>query len=381
MSHSATAFSRNLAMYAVLCLILLFTGAQTAPAQPAPVKNVIFMIGDGMGIAQIDAGRFSSVGMTGRLNLESFPVVGLLKTHPADELITDSAAGGTALATGVKTKNGMIAMTPDGKPARSLLELARAKGMATGLVVTSTITHATPAVFAAHIHSRRLEANIAVQMLAAKINVLLGGGKSFFVPKSAPGSKREDGRDLLAEARQAGYEVALSKSELAAAKSDRLIGLFSDGGMTTKDPEPSLAEMTQKAIDALSRNEKGFFLMVEGSQIDWRSHANDAAGEMRQMLLFDAAIKVALDFAREDGKTLIVVTADHETGGMTITGGKLDGSDLQINWATTHHSAVDVPIFAFGPNAVDFTGIYENTEVPKKIARFLGFAPFPQVVE
>lgn len=190
--------------------------------------------------------------------------------------------------------------------------------MATGLVATSTITHATPAAFAAHVKERRDEATIASQLLENRVNVLMGGGKRFFLPQSEAGSKRQDERDLIAEAEKVGYSFVQTKEELKASAGDYLLGLFQLGALTTHPPEPSLAEITAKAIELLSRNEKGFFLMAEGSQIDWAGHANDPDETIRQTLLFDEAVKVALDFAVKDKHTLVIATADHETGGMGI---------------------------------------------------------------
>ncbi|MFQ5603704.1 MAG: alkaline phosphatase [bacterium] len=351
----------------------------TASSNVSSVKNIILLIGDGMGLPQINLARIKVHGAGGSLNIDKMPVVGLLKTHAADKLITDSAAAATALACGVKTRNGVISRTPDGKNAMTILEAARDKGLSTGLVATSTITHATPAVFAAHVESRRQHAEIAVQMIAAKVNILLGGGKAYFLPKSNPASKRTDDRNLLAEAQANGYKFVEIREQLGSAQSKYLLGLFQNNALTTHPPEPSLAEMTHKALNLLNRNPKGFFLMVEGSQIDWRSHDQNAEGSVEQMLLFDEAIKVARKFAEKNQNTLVLITADHETGGLTLTGGSLDGEELQTSWSTGGHTAVDVPIFAFGPHAEWFTGVYENTEVAKKMAALLNVQPLPKL--
>jgi alkaline phosphatase len=369
-----------------LCTLLLASGCSlnNKPCEArgssfergATVRNLVFMIGDGMGMCQVDAPRIKAHGAGGRLSMELMPITGLVKTYSANRLVTDSAAAGTALATGFKTDNGMISMNPEGKPLRTILEAAQGKGMSTGLVVTSSITDATPAVFGAHQKSRRQETEIASQLLQHRIDVLLGGGKGFFVPQSVSGSKRKDERNLITEAESAGYTFVESKEALESAEENHLLGLFELEALTTNPPEPSLAEMTKKAIGLLSRNKQGFFLMVEGSQIDWACHQNNTDYEIEQTLLFDEAVQVALDFAARDKQTLVIVTADHETGGMGIPGGSLDGKVLDVKWIAKEHTAVQVPVYAFGPSAVNFTGVHDNTDLPKIIARLLRINEF-----
>ncbi len=345
----------------------------------APVKNIILYIGDGMGIAEISTARISQKGTSGRMTMEKMPVTGLEYTQSADTLITDSAAGATALATGFKTNNGMISISPAGKKLETILEAAQKKGMRTGLVVTSEISHATPACFASHVKSRHDQDSIAVQLIAHRVDVLLGGGKKYFIPATKVGSGRKDSLDLIASARRAGYQFVETADQLQAISSGKVLGLFAMGGMTTRAPEPSLQTMTEKALQLLSQeNPQGFFLMVEGSQIDWAGHANDLEDNIRQTLLLDAALSSGIKFARKDGHTLIVVTADHETGGMSINGGTLSGKKLDIRWTTHHHTGVPVGIFAYGPHALNFMGLHDNTDIPKIFARLLriqGFAP------
>ncbi|MBN2129849.1 MAG: alkaline phosphatase [Sedimentisphaerales bacterium] len=349
------------------------------------VRNVIFCIGDGMGANQVALARLKAVGAEGKLHMEKMPVGGLVRTHSNDSLVTDSAASGTALATGIKTNNGMIGMAPDEQPYGTILELARADGMATGLVATSAITHATPASFAAHVTSRKMETTIAEHLIANRINVLFGGGRKFFLPKGAPDSARKDDRDLIAEAKEAGYTYIETTAELRAVRHRHLLGLFQPEALTTEAPEPSLELLTKKAIGALRRanvgsagRRKGFFLMVEGSQIDWACHDNDADNMIRQTLLFDQAVAAAVDFARKDGRTLVIVAADHETGGLTFTAADKEGAGPKVHWSTKGHSGAPVPIYAFGPNAETFAGVYDNTEIPRKIARLLDLGPFPR---
>jgi len=341
------------------------------------VKNIIFLIGDGMGVSNVDAARIKACGADGRLNMERMPVCGLMKTHSESHLVTDSAAAGTALATGKKSYNGAISVDPKKKPLLSILEAAAKKGLKTGLVVTCTMSHATPAVFASHVESRNDQAEIAPQLIQNRVNILMGGGKEYFVPKSFEGSKRKDERNLLREAEKIGYRILETKDDLDRAKGDLVLGLFQMGALETVSPEPSLPEMTLKAINLLKENKKGFFLMVEGSQIDWANHANDPDYSIRQTLLFDQAVFVALDFALKDKKTLVLVTADHETGGLAVNQGKLNGEDLEIGWTTKHHSASQVPIYAFGPGSLLFTGVLDNTQVPCKFAELLKIKDFP----
>ena len=345
------------------------------------VKNIIFLIGDGMGLAQLQAARIRAVGAVGKLYIEKLPVTGIKRTHSVNSLITDSAASGTALATGVKTNNGMICVTPEGKKAKTILEFAREKGMATGLVATSTITHATPASFAAHVPKRSDEATIATHIIENRVNVIFGGGRKFFVPQTFEGSGRKDSKNLIEEAKEYGYKYVETKSEMVSADGEYILGLFQMEPMTTFNPEPMIYEMTSKAIEILSRDKDGFFLMVEGSQIDWGCHKNDPDNTIRQTLLFDLAVKKAMDFALKDKETLVIVTADHETGGIAINGGILSGRVLVLGWTTKGHTGVPVPIYAFGPHAQRFTGVMDNTDVPKIMAELLNISPFPEVLE
>jgi len=342
------------------------------------LHNVILMIGDGMGLSQIASARLHAKSVDGFLEFDRLPVSGLVKTYSANHVITDSAAAGTALATGYKTNNGVISLTPDGKPLYTILEAAHDHGMATGLVVTSTLTDATPAVFAAHNIDRRNEVQIAVDMLRNNVDVLLGGGKAFFIPAKNNGSKRNDELDLVKRAQRQGYTFIETRDNLLATNAKKLLGLFHLDALTTVYPEPSLAEMTDKAIQILKQRAKGFFLMVEGSQIDWGSHGNNAEKTIRQTLLFDQAIAVAMKFAAMDQRTLVIVTADHETGGMAITHDKINNK-ATIEWSTEYHTGVDVPIFAYGPYAIDFTGVMDNTKIPRKIGSHLGLEDFPDI--
>lgn len=358
------------------------------------IRNVIVCIGDGMGLNQVAVASMKAGGPAGRLCIERMPVTGLVRTYSANSQVTDSAAAGTALAAGIKTNNGMIAVAPDGKPYQTILEAAKARGMATGLVVTSTITHATPATFASHVKSRATEAVIAEQLIANKVNVLFGGGSKYFLPKSDPNSARKDDKDLVAEARQAGYMYVTSSRELRSIRGPYVLGLFQYDALTTVSPEPSLASLTRKAIHVLNRmkasspdRKPGFFLMVEGSQIDWACHQNLLKHAIRQTLLFDQAVQAAVDFALRDGHTLVIVTADHETGGLTLpeatkaSEAANASAEPTVHWSTKGHTSSPVMIGALGPGAATFAGMQDNTDIPKKIAGLLGITPFPRPIQ
>ena len=319
-----------------LCIIVFFAGstqAQTAPNAPAEEgpENVILLIPDGFGPASVTMARDYLRWRDGTTELPYDSLhVGSARTFSSDSRITDSAAGGTALATGVKTYNGAISVDTSKRPVGTLLEGAEQRGMATGLVVTSRLTHATPAVFSAHVPDRDQENEIALQQLNQNIEVLLGGGKRHFLPESASDSERNDERNLLNEADQDGYQVVETTEGLSQAGNDPLLGLFSDGHMAYEidrpSDQPSLAQMTDAAIDVLSDREDGYFLMVEGSRIDHAGHGNDAAAHLHDILAFNDAVETALDAAHESN-TLVLVVSDHETGGLTL-GRNRDGEGI-----------------------------------------------------
>ena len=295
--------------------------AVAAPADAtARPRNVILMIPDGCGPAAITLAR-AAAGHP--LVLDSL-LVGAVETRSADSRVTDSAAAGTAYATGVRTRNRMLGVDPDERPLGTLVEAATARGLATGLVTTADLTDATPAAFVAHVSQRALEDSIAVEMLAHHVDVLLGGDRSSWCPEGA-GGRRRDGRDLLAEHRARGGTVVTTAAELAAARSLPLLGVFGRG----MDPieleidrdtllEPSLAQMTAKALELLGPAPRGFLVMIEGGHIDDAAHDDDPAGVAREVLAYDRAVALALAFARRDGRTLVVSVADHETGGLGL---------------------------------------------------------------
>lgn len=345
-----------------------------------PIKNIIFIIGDGTGLAQLHTGQLHLVGKDGMLHIQTMPVTGLVKTHSADKLITDSASGATAFSCGLKTNNGMIGQLPDGRACKTLLELAQEQGKSTGLIATSTITHATPASFAAHIESRQMQAEIAEQFVDAGVDILLGGGLEYFIPESEEGSSRKDDKNLITEFENKGYEFVSTASELLNAESGQVLGLFSESGMPSENRTPTLSEMSATAIEKLSMNDEGFFLMIEGSQIDWAGHGNNVEYALRELQDFDAAVKTVLDFAVEHGETLVVLTADHETGGLTMQSSAND-NEMQIAWTTDYHTGIPVPLMAFGPHAMKFSGWWDNTEIGIKVAKLAGYGVFPFIEE
>lgn len=327
-------------------------------------RNVIMMIGDGMGVAHIYAGYTAN---GGHLFLDNFKQIGFSKTQSSDNYITDSAAGGTALSSGQKTYNGAIGVNSEGVAVKTVLEMAEEKGLATGLVSTSAITHATPASYIAHQASRGSYEDIAADFLKTDIDVFIGGGYKHF-------TERKDKRDLTKELQQKGYQVLRSMDEIAKVKSGKLAGLTAD---EHNDPVPkrlmNLPLSTQTALNILDQNKKGFFIMVEGSQIDWGAHPNNTIYVIKEMLDFDQSIGKALEFAAKDGETLIIVTADHETGGFSLVGGDMKTGMVKGAFSTGDHTGVMVPVFAYGPGAENFTGVMENTDIAKKIMNLMGF--------
>jgi alkaline phosphatase len=346
-------------------------------AQPL-VKNVIFYIGDGMGISQITASRIYLLGANGRFEIERMPVTGLMTIHSVDWLITDSAAGATAMATGFKTRSGMVGVTPDSLELKTILESVQEIGKSTGVIATSAITHATPACYATHVFSRNNHSEIARQFVHSGVDIILGGGRQYFIPKNVPGSHRPDNLDLLGEATLLGFDVVTNKSKLEESRSAKILGLFARDAMTQDPDEPTLAGMARKALEILSKDPDGFFLMVEGSQIDWAGHDNDFPALVQEMAAFDTAVGLGLDFAEKDGETLVVVTADHETGGLLITGGGVDGKNIETEWYYKDHTGQMVPVFAEGPGSHLFSGIHDNTEIAILLGKILALKDFPK---
>lgn len=340
---------------------------KSSPAGVPEIKNVIFMIGDGMGLATACAAMTVSLHP---LNLETPTVVGLQRTSSADNYITDSAAAGTAIATGKKTKNGVIGLDARGKRAKSILEMAKEHGLATGLVVVTSITDATPASFVAHVSSRTNNEAIALDILKSDVDVFIGGGLDYF-------AKRADKLNLVDQLVAKGYEVDTTLEGIRKSKASKLAGLLAPVHCPyrLKGRGDMLPVSSARALKILHRNPNGFFLMIEGSHIDHGGHDNNTAVLVDEVLDFDNALGVALDFARADGHTLVIVTADHETGGVTLVGGNLKSHQAKLAYSTKGHTASMVPVYAFGPGSEKFSGIYENTAMIGKLQAIYGFAP------
>jgi len=335
--------------------------------------NIILMIGDGMGISQMYAAYTVS---RDNLNIAQCPNVALVKTLSKDNYITDSAAAGTAIATGYKTNNGFIGMLPDKTPVRSILKFAEDNGLATGLISTSSITHATPASFIAIVDNRNMYEEIARQFLYTDIDVFIGGGYDNF-------AKRADSLNLIDSLIVRNYQVVKTIPEMMEVTTGKMAALlypvhapkYSEG----RGDMLSLA--TSKAIDLLSMNKKGFFMMVEGSQIDWGAHDNDLDYVIDETLDFVKACGVALEFARENGNTLVIITADHETGGLSLTDDQLISGKPEGKFASKDHSAIPVPLFTFGPGGDQFHGLIDNTDIFKNIYSLFGFPVIVQPVD
>jgi alkaline phosphatase len=348
---------------------VVFRESITFPVDQKP-KNIVLMVGDGMGLSQVSALLYSN---SNRMELEKFPVIGFHKPYSADNLITDSAAGATAFACGVKTYNGAIGLTADTLPTPSIIEEVEMQGMATGLVVTSTVNHATPAAFYAHQKVRILFDQIAADLLNTEIDFVVGGGKRYF------DNREIDDRNLYEELQEKGYLVTdYMQGEL------RQMGIDSERNFIyfTGDTDPPAAGVgrnylpyaSKKALHFLEEHsDKGFFLLIEGSQIDWACHNQKDHWAIDELKDFDRAIGEVLEYAKADGNTLVIVTADHETGGMSINeGSKINR--LKTGFTSNGHTGAMVPVFAYGPSADLFGGIYENTDIHKKMRQALGLA-------
>ncbi|RMA57132.1 alkaline phosphatase [Ulvibacter antarcticus] len=325
-------------------------------------KNIILLIGDGMGLSEVSASLFYN---ENKSNFERFTTIGLSKTSSSNELVTDSASGATALSAGVKTYNGAIGVSKDTIAVETILENVAERGLATGLIATSSIVHATPASFYAHVKRRSLYNDIALALPNSKVDFIAGGGLKFF-------NMRPDGKNLLQEFENNGFEVNTTElpSEISEKKQAIILAENSMPKMTEGRGD-FLPNATALGLKKLSKNPNGFFIMIEGSQIDWGGHDNDAEYLIAELIDFDKAIGVALDFAKNDGETLVIVTADHETGGFTLAADGMDYNKIVPTFSTGGHSATMVPVFAIGPGAALFGGVYENTEIYHKMMTLL----------
>lgn len=334
--------------------------------------NIVLLIGDGMGLQQI-----SSVYYYGNdtPSFSLFPVVGIINTSSATHKITDSGAGGTAFSTGRRTYNGAIGVGTDSIPLKNIVEILSERGYKTGLVATSSITHATPAVFYAHVKSRKLEEDIAIQLIRSEIDFFAGSGIAFF-------NQRKDGLNLFDTFPSYNFIVdTMSLKHPENFDQNKKYGYLFYARKMPKATEKRgefLSDASVSALNYLKKSPEGFFLMIEGSQIDWACHDNNTDDLIAEMLDFDRTIKKVLDFAKKDGNTLVIVLADHETGGYSLsskasyTENENDYNLLSPSFSTKGHSASMVPVFAFGPGCELFSGVYNNTDVFYKILKSAG---------
>lgn len=352
--------------------ILLFAGLSSCePSRQATIpssssdrmpavkpQNVILLIGDGMGLPQITGAMYMNNNKT---VFERFKSIGFNKSHSSDNLVTDSAAGATAFASGVKSYNGAIGVNDQKQPVETLVEMAERKGMATGLIVTSSITHATPAAFFAHVGGREENESIALDLLKTPVDIFIGGGRDYF-------ARRKDSLNLIDRLTENGYFISdffLMDIDELNVNTEKNIGYFTANGepLPVREGRDYFLTATEKALKFLDkRNPNGFFLMIEGAQIDWGGHANDADYVITEMLEFEKVIAKVLDYAEKDGSTLVIVTSDHETGGFAVNpGSKLN--NIKVAFTTKSHTALMIPVFAKGPGEELFRGMYENTDI------------------
>lgn len=323
----------------------------------APVKNIILLIGDGFGLAQFAAALYAN---QNQLSLATMRHLGLIKTQSSDDFTTDSAAAGTALATGQKVKNRSVGALPDGSPAQNLPEYLQRYQFQTGIVTTDNVTGATPGAFYAHRTERDMIKEIASDLPGSPLNLFIGGGKNDFIRYGNP---------ELENLEKAGFGLVHSLNELADYTGDR-VGYFASNHSLPKVAQGRkgfLKSALHAALSHFSQKDAPFFLMVEGAYIDSGGHANDTETVVEEGIDFDEAVAEALRFADEDGETLVIVTADHETGGITIPQGNVQKGQVELEFSTQDHTGLPVPVFAYGPHADSFQGVYENTDIYHKV--------------
>ncbi len=359
---------KNVFSFGVILIVLLALGASYSfsfKQKKAKTKKIIFIIGDGMGLAQI-SGAMSE---TNEQNaFERFKVIGLSKTSSADNYVTDSGAGATVFANGKKTFNGAIGVGVDSLPCPNLFEMMKKKKMATGVVATSSITHATPACFYAHVASRKSQDDIAEFLLENNCDIAIGGGTKFI-------TNRKDKVNLTELLQRNGFLVKTdTTNDFTPINAQKFVYTLAYDGMKKKldGRNDFLKRASINAIEQLNKNKNGYMVMIEGSQIDWGGHDNDYNYMKTELYDLNETINAVLDYAEKQGDVLVVVTADHETGGLTLLENKENKKLFKINYSTGGHSGIMVPVFAFGPGAEMFGGIYENTEIHFKFKKILG---------
>ena len=320
-------------------------------------KNIILAIGDGVGPNQITLSRIAIGGLDYRLFIDQMPYHGTSLTHSYNNLYTDSAAAATTWSTGYKTKTRYLSLDPDKKILETITEILYKKGYTSGIVATSSVIHATPAALYAHIDNRYEYKNIANQLINSSIDIALGGGKEFFDL-----NKINDTHHVLTSKESLQLNFDYSK---------KLIGLFDDDGIERSNEKPTQRQMTNFALEHLNKQCNGFFLMTEGSQIDWAGHDNDANKMVEEFRDFDLTIKDLIKFVNKNNNTLLIVTSDHETGGLQIL--KQDGDKVIIQWGTGRHTSIPVGVQAYGPGAELFQGLMDNTDIHYKMLEAIDY--------
>lgn len=333
-----------------------------APPKGKKVKNVILMIGDGMSLMHIQAAWTCN---RGKLWLENAQYIGLSETPASNRLITDSGSGGTSLATGYKTVYHAVGVDPNGKPLESLVSLAKKHNKAAGIAVTCRLWDATPCDFCCHNIDRDQEQELVKGYLTANLDFAFGGGAKYFL-------HRDDGRNLFKELENEGYHVSRTVEDMMAWQKGKLFCVPYDIDTPLPDERGDLlARASLKGMDLLKQNKNGFFMMIEGSQLDDYGHFNKLDMLMKETLDFDHTIGEVFKWAAQDGETLVVITADHETGGLTVHGGDLQSGTVKANFSTKDHSGTMVPVYAFGPGSENFTGFMSNTDIFWKIKELM----------
>ncbi len=339
----------------------IYTPTFEVDGKELPIKSVILLIGDGFGLAQFSSALY---GNGNQLSLATLKNLGLIKTQAADDFTTDSAAAGTALSTGQKVKNRSVGALPDGSPAQNLPEYLQQYGFTTGIITTDNVTGATPGAFYAHQTERDLIREIAGDLAKSPINLFIGGGKNDFLRYDV---------DEIGNLEDVGFELLSGLDALAQSKADRVGYFAANHGLprVAQGRQDYLKNATNAALQFMNAKNAPFFLMIEAAYIDSGGHSNHVETVVEEGMDFDEAVGAALKFADEDGQTLVIITADHETGGATLPQGNIGKGIVEMEFSTHDHTGVPVPIFAYGPHAGEFRGVYENTEVFHKIVRLI----------
>jgi len=339
-------------------------------------QNVVLMIGDGMGVGDLSAASAILHGPAGALALESAPIACLVRTYAGNNLTTDSGAASTAMATGHKVPTTAISTLPGGRVPVTLLEAAETAGLATGLLTTSGLADATPAGFLVHAEDRYKYAKIFSAILDSRYDILMGG--TWIHHHRA---KRDEAYlELLGRAVEigtaSGYHVVRDPADLAGTPTP-ILALFDPRGESASAHGPELVVTTEFLLDGLDRQPGGFFAVIENEVADEQGHNNNVAGVVAAVREFDEAVRFAVGWAEDRGDTLVVVTADHDTGGLGVVDGGYDDGVAEVRWASDNHTAQWVPLFAFGPGAEQFSGVIENSDIGVLIAKLLGIEHFP----